>query len=80
MFVAAGFILTAGALPAHLAELCAGVDEPTAVASSRCERSEDVHVCPVANAAQELGCETALGAAVDGGTRPAVTKISAPKC
>ena len=58
-----------GALPPHLARLYAGVDDATALESSRCSRSEDVHVCPaVANAGPM--CETSLGAAVGGGTRP----------
>ena len=37
-----------GALPPHLARLYAGVDDATALESSRCSRSEDVHVCPAA--------------------------------
>ena len=58
-----------GALPPHLARLYAGVDDATALESSRCSRSEDVHVCPAVANAGPL-CETSLGAAVGGGTRP----------
>ena len=44
------------------------MDERTARASSACERSEDLHVC--AAPAAEATCDTSLGAAPGGGTRP----------
>ena len=59
---------TTGALPEHLASLYSSVDERTARASSACERSEDLHVC--AAPAAEATCDTSLGAAPGGGTRP----------
>ena len=83
-----------GALPPHLARLYAGVDDATALESSRCSRSEDVHVCPAAAGTGPL-CETSLGAArahaADGPTicrpRPvyaqhgmAATSCRSPRC